>query len=167
MTREDDAKVKADGEQDGNKRNVGEPVTISLNKSDGDKSLGDGLLAVKRVVDGHPVQKGRHGREMEVEKIIKPQVTRTRMHKKQSIVKKWQRKTKINLAEHAPKYEFLPNLAKDSCGLKFRQLLRGDAVEAKKELDRIFRCRNQLKIGVVGGSKDHGSRVLRIILILV
>lgn len=73
----------------------------------------------------------------------------------------------VNLVGHAQKYEFLLELARPSCGLRFGQLLRGHAVQAKKEMDRIFDGKAQIKVGVVESGKGHGRRVLKTILLKI
>lgn len=106
---------------------------------------------------------------MEVGKLLnsKPQPQRkiagARRQKKKRVTKK----TRINVAEHAPKYEFLPESAKASCVLKFGQLLRGDAVEAKREMDKIFSVKSPLKDGVDEKHRDHGRLVIKKIIVKV
>lgn len=119
-------------------------MRIIVDKSDGEET-GEAVLAVNRGAGGQPLQRNaRHAGWMEVERLlnVQPQADRkvvgTRRPKKDVGAKKAPTKPNLNLAEDAPKYEFLPELATASCGFIFCQLLRGDTVEAKRETDRIF-----------------------------
>lgn len=95
---------------------------------------------------------------------------RTRLVTKTKKVKKCTKKapkkaSKASVAEHAPKYEFLPELTNAFCGLKFGRFLRGGAAEAKKEMKKLFSNRSTTKIGVAEERNDRGRRVLKNVLL--
>lgn len=50
----------------------------------------------------------------------------------------------------------MPEFSKAPCGLKFGQLLRGDLIEAKKEMNRLFSGAGNRNVGMADGRTCHG-----------
>lgn len=56
---------------------------------------------------------------------------------------------------------------RDSYALTLGKLLIGGYGATKKDIDRIFSSRGRIKVGVVGGGKEHGRCVLKNVVIKV
>lgn len=67
--------------------------------------------------------------------------------------------SKAALIEKATDYSLVSALASAPTGLSFAQLLRGDAEQAKKDLDKLF-SKNGLRVGVLaeGETKESGDK---------
>lgn len=76
-------------------------------------------------------------------------------------VRKNSRQAKENLVEHTPKYEFLPEIAKASCGLTLGQFLIGDMGEAKREMDKLLSFKAVTKFNVATLPSNRVSKVLK------
>lgn len=166
---------KSVGEKEQGEGAVGQvkQVSIIVDES-GNVGMEEAVLAVKRGADGQPVRNNtRRGGVMKAERFLNPQlqlqrkVPKTRRLKKKRVTNKAPRKTKVSIAEHAPTYEFSRELGKASCGLTFRKLMSGDAIEAKREMVKILSAKSSLKVGVAGETKDHGKRIIKTILVKV
>lgn len=83
-----------------------------MDESD-DEGTDDAVLAVKRGVDGeafrkHSVQEETVNVELRLNPQPQQKVAGAWRRKEEKVVQKVQRNPKINLAEHGPKYGFLP-----------------------------------------------------------
>lgn len=93
-------------------------------------------------------------------------VARTRRVKKPKTIKKEVKKaSNTSIAVHAHKYEFLPELANTFCDRTFRQLFRGDAADAKKEMEKLFSNLSAANVCLVEEDRERRRRLLKKILV--
>lgn len=114
------------------------------------------VLEIKRGEDGQPVSKtARMDGGAPLARIMNsaPEVkTQGAIHHK-SERKKEAKKTgvkriqKDSLTDHARKYDVVSNISNASYGFMFGQMMRGDAVESKKEMSRLFTARTKKRWG--------------------
>lgn len=75
---------------------------------------------------------------------------------------------KPSLTDHSRKYDVISELANKPPGIKLDQLLRGDTVRARKDIERLLTGRMKKKVGVVAfGGEDQGGRKLKAVKVRV
>lgn len=172
--------IRVDNDSDDEESNAGN-VGLVLEASDDDKEEeAEDLMHVKRSANGEPLQKSPRNEDSSRAPIIdllNPQPAEKTASKskkknapatKKKVTPKKKKKfsarksEKQVLKESAGQYDLLLELANASSGLTFGQLLRGDASEAKRQMDRLLSARGQKVTVVDEASPPPNSKCLEL-----
>ena len=114
----------------------------------------------KRGRDGEPVQKAQRtygvprARQPVQPRVVAdtPMTSPTTTKKKKSGRARVKKGKVWDLSRRVEKYDLLDEIAQAPTGLKFGQLVRGDALEAQKELKRLLVSRSSRKVATIDSS---------------
>ena len=138
---------------------------------------GEVVAVTKRNADGEPLPKQlKTHEEVAIPRLLNPPVPfemqRTISPPGSGLKRSHQRKKakkvtkKTSLQEYVRKYNVISELANASSGLTFRQLVRGDADVAKREIVRLF-AKQRVRGRTFAGHADTRSRRLRLVTVKV
>lgn len=132
----------------------------------------DVVATTKRHRGGEPLTKAARVDEMEFRKLLNPDVSvhipndmKTASQKRGKARKHNPRKKSLQgnkLEDHVGKYDLFEALASASSGMSFGQLIRGDALEAQKGIQKLFPYRSSsTKDNVTKSGLGTAKRILK------